>query len=162
MLSCASVYWCLVVTCWEKGWPLGSRLWCLIVSLLLSHWNPGSVRCGTWLYRFLIFVLFLTLDKYRPRSKTPFKWRFAGGSMVAHFYMFTGQAETLTNPSLPVLVLVFPPQYVFLQSPPQICTPHCHRELEMWNWPPQDYPPRYYTVGMIWRQPQILIFGFLR
>ena len=42
MLSCASVYWCLVVNMLEKGWPLGSRLWCLIVSLLLSHCYPGS------------------------------------------------------------------------------------------------------------------------
>ena len=38
----ASVYLCLVVTCWEKGWPLGSRLWCLTVSLSLSHWYHGS------------------------------------------------------------------------------------------------------------------------
>ena len=27
---------------------------------------------------------------YRPSSETPFKWRFAGGPMVAHSYMFTG------------------------------------------------------------------------
>ena len=41
-----------------KGWHLCSRLWCLTVSLSLSHWYPGSgvVRCGTWLYRWLIFA----------------------------------------------------------------------------------------------------------
>ena len=38
MLSCASVYWCLVVTCWH----IDSRLRSLIVSLLLSHWYPWS------------------------------------------------------------------------------------------------------------------------
>ena len=42
MPLCASVYMCLVVTCWEKGLPLGSRLWCLAVSLLPSLWYPGS------------------------------------------------------------------------------------------------------------------------
>ena len=38
----ASVYMCLVVTCWGKGWPFGSCLWCPTVSLSLSHWYPGS------------------------------------------------------------------------------------------------------------------------
>ena len=39
---CASVYMCFVVTCWEKGWPLGSRLWCLTASLSRSHLYPWS------------------------------------------------------------------------------------------------------------------------
>ena len=42
MYLCASVYICLGVTCWVKGWLLGSRLWCLILSLSLSLWYPGS------------------------------------------------------------------------------------------------------------------------
>ena len=37
MPLCASVYMCLVVTCWERA-----DLWCLTVSLSLSHWCPGS------------------------------------------------------------------------------------------------------------------------
>ena len=41
MPLCAPVYLCLVVTCWEKGWPLWI-LWCIIVSLSLSTWYPGS------------------------------------------------------------------------------------------------------------------------
>ena len=36
-----------------------SCLWCLIVFLSLSH-VVSWVRCGTWLYRFLIFGVFLT------------------------------------------------------------------------------------------------------
>ena len=60
MLSCTSVCWCLVVTCWGKGWPLGSRLWCLIVTLPLSYLDPGSG--GAWLHRLLIFALFLNLN----------------------------------------------------------------------------------------------------
>ena len=52
---------CLLIPCGHllgKGWPLGSRLWCLIVKLSfpLVSW----VRCGAWVYRFLIFALFLT------------------------------------------------------------------------------------------------------
>ena len=42
MLSCTSVCWYLVVSCWEKGWPLGSRLWCLIMTLSHSHWYSVS------------------------------------------------------------------------------------------------------------------------
>ena len=54
MISCASVYWCLVVTLLRKVWHLGSRLWCLFVSLSLSN-VVSLVRCDIWLYRFLIF-----------------------------------------------------------------------------------------------------------
>ena len=38
-LFCASVYMCLVVTCWERP---DLCLWCLTVSLSLSQWYPGS------------------------------------------------------------------------------------------------------------------------
>ena len=62
MLSCV----CLLMPCCHllgKGWLLGSRLWCLIVCLSLSH-VVSWVRCGTWLYRFLIFALFLTFPSW--------------------------------------------------------------------------------------------------
>ena len=58
--SCFCV--CLLLPCGlllGKGWPLGSCLWCLIVFLSLFH-VVSWVQCGTWLYRFLIFVAFLT------------------------------------------------------------------------------------------------------
>ena len=54
---CASVY----VLCGHllgKGWPLGSRLWCL--TEFVTSW----ARCGTRLYRFLIFAPLLTLGKF--------------------------------------------------------------------------------------------------
>ena len=63
---------CLLIPCGHllgKGWPLGSRLWCLIVSLSLSQ-VVSWVRCGHWLYWFLIFALLLTftrLQTWRPR-----------------------------------------------------------------------------------------------
>ena len=41
-------------------WPLGSGLWCMIMFLSFSH-VVSWVRCGTWMYRFLIFAAFLTL-----------------------------------------------------------------------------------------------------
>ena len=58
MLSCTSVYCCLVVTCWERADPWLSFVMsnCEVTFPLVS-W----VRCGAWLYRFLFFVLFLTL-----------------------------------------------------------------------------------------------------
>ena len=69
MLSCASVYCCLVVSCWVhcKGWRLSSRLWCLIVSLLRSHWYPWSgviLDCiDSW--SFPSFLLLQSDGKYR-------------------------------------------------------------------------------------------------
>ena len=61
-LSCFRV--CSLLPCGHllgKGWPLGSRLLCLFVFLSLSH-VVSWVRCGTWLYRFLIFATFLTFS----------------------------------------------------------------------------------------------------
>ena len=42
MPLCASVYMCLVVTCWERADLFSSRVWCLTVRLSLSHWYSGS------------------------------------------------------------------------------------------------------------------------
>ena len=56
MPLCASVYMCLVVTCWERAdlfalvYGVVSNSWCVTFSLL--SW----VRYGTGLYRFLIFA----------------------------------------------------------------------------------------------------------
>ena len=61
----AFMHVCLLMPCGHllgKGWPLGSRFRCLIVTLSLSHWYPGSGGCGAWLYRILIFALFLSLN----------------------------------------------------------------------------------------------------
>ena len=79
VLSCVCyvfVHVCLYVLCCQrlgKGWPLGSRLWCLTVSFSLS-W----VRCGTWLYRSLIFAPLLTLSciyLYRfMQAQVPERW----------------------------------------------------------------------------------------
>ena len=61
-LSCFRV--CSLLPCGHllgMRWPLGSRLWCFIVFLSRSH-VVSWVRCGTWLYRFLIYATFLTLS----------------------------------------------------------------------------------------------------
>ena len=55
ILSCASVWWCLVVNCWEKADPSFVMSNCDVVSL--ESW----VRYGAWLYRFLIVALCFTL-----------------------------------------------------------------------------------------------------
>ena len=62
MLSRMSVYWCLVVTCWERAehWLPFVMSNCDVFTFPLVSW----VRCGAWLYRFLIFALFLTLRGY--------------------------------------------------------------------------------------------------
>ena len=58
MSLCASVYMCFVVTCWERAdlLALVCGVYCEFVTFPLVSW----VRCGTWLYRFLIFAPLLT------------------------------------------------------------------------------------------------------
>ena len=53
------VYMCFVVTCWERAdlLALVCGVCCEFVTFPLVSW----VRCGTWLYRFLIFAPLLTL-----------------------------------------------------------------------------------------------------
>ena len=53
---------CLVVTCWERAdlLALVCGVFCEFVTFPLVSW----VRCGTWLYRFLIFAPLLTLIQY--------------------------------------------------------------------------------------------------
>ena len=59
MSLCASVYMCFAVTCWERAdlLALVCGVCCEFVTFPLVSW----VRCGTWLYRFLIFAPLLTL-----------------------------------------------------------------------------------------------------
>ena len=67
MSLCASVYMCFVVTCWERADLLGlvCGVYCEFVTFLLVSW----VRCGTWLYRFLIFAPLLTLKNSERNSQ---------------------------------------------------------------------------------------------
>ena len=59
MSLCASIYMCFVVTCWERAdlLALVCGVFCEFVTFPLVSW----VRCGTRLYRFLIFAPLLTL-----------------------------------------------------------------------------------------------------
>ena len=56
-LLCASVNVCFVVTCWERAdlLALVCGVFCEFVTFPLVSW----VRCGTLLYRFLIFATLL-------------------------------------------------------------------------------------------------------
>ena len=61
MHLCASVYLCLVVTCWERA-----DLWLSFVvstSEFVTFPLVSWVRCGTWLYQLLIFAPLLTLPR---------------------------------------------------------------------------------------------------
>ena len=51
---------CFAVTCWERAdlLALVCGVFCEFVTFPLVSW----VRCGTWLYRFLIFATLLTLQ----------------------------------------------------------------------------------------------------
>ena len=60
MSLCASVYMCFVVTCWERAdlLALVCGVYCQFVTFPLVSW----VKCGTLLYRLLIFAPLLTLS----------------------------------------------------------------------------------------------------
>ena len=64
---CASVYMCFVVSCWERAdlLALVCVVFCEFVTFPLVSW----VRCGTWLYRFLIFAPLLTFMYYYIESQ---------------------------------------------------------------------------------------------
>ena len=57
---------CFVVICWERAdlLALVCGVFCEFVTFLLVSW----VRCGTWLYRFLIFAPLLTFKIFVSRS----------------------------------------------------------------------------------------------
>ena len=59
MSLCASVYMCFLVTCWERADLLA--LVCGVCSEFVTFPLVSWVRCGTGLYRFLIFAPLLTL-----------------------------------------------------------------------------------------------------
>ena len=71
MLSCAYVYWCLVVTCWERADLLATFVMsnCEVVTFPLVAW----VRCGACLYQFLILPFFL-LCGHPHKSCHPSSW----------------------------------------------------------------------------------------
>ena len=66
MSLCVFVYMCFVVTCWERAdlLALVCGVYYEFVTFPLVSW----VRCGTWLYRFLIFAPLLTLIHSIPHS----------------------------------------------------------------------------------------------
>ena len=58
---CTSFYMCFVVTCWERADLLA--LVCGVFCEFVTFPLVSRVRCGTWLYRFLIFAPLLTFTK---------------------------------------------------------------------------------------------------
>ena len=69
MPLCASVYMCHVVTCWESAdlLALVGGVYYEFVTFPLVSW----FRCGTWLYRFLIFAPLLTFYIRRTQEMEP-------------------------------------------------------------------------------------------
>ena len=68
---------CFVVTCWERAdlLALVCGVFCEFVTFPYVSW----VRCGTWLYRFLIFATLLTLKAASIMGKqVSFQWKKAG------------------------------------------------------------------------------------
>ena len=62
MSLCASVYMCFVTTCWERADLLA--LICGVYYEFVTFPLVSWVRCGTWVYRFLIFAPYLLWDSW--------------------------------------------------------------------------------------------------
>ena len=73
----------------EKGWPLGFCLWCLMLILSLSN-VVSWVRCGTGLYWFLIFDVFLIIKKVNVELIfTDKSWAMLFGANIVHKRCFS-------------------------------------------------------------------------
>ena len=81
MSLCASVYMCFVVTCWERADLLAliGGVCCEFVTFPLVSW----VRCGTWLYLFLIFAPLLTFILRLKIKGNEGQWLAACGRVSA-------------------------------------------------------------------------------
>ena len=79
---CASVSMCFVVTCWERAdlLALVCGVFCEFVTFPLVSW----VRCGTWLYRFLIFAPLLTFVAYPIKRKLSIEHHESKYSVLTH------------------------------------------------------------------------------
>ena len=62
-----SGYCSLVVTCWERT-DLLDLLYVMFSGVFVPFDMVSWVRCGTWLYRFLMFAFFLTLIVVRTTA----------------------------------------------------------------------------------------------
>ena len=82
---CASVYMCFVVTCWERAdlLALVCGVFCEFVTFPLVSW----VRCGTWLYRFLIFAPLLTFKTFFFTSCQHVYWCVCDVSQLCLVYV---------------------------------------------------------------------------
>ena len=79
---------CFVVTCWGKGWPLGSRLWCL---LWVCHF-PIGILGQVW----YLIVSIPDLCNLTYIQCFVFVMKYALGSS-APSYIFHNQHKTLNN-----------------------------------------------------------------
>ena len=108
----AFVLVCLYVPCGHllgKGWPLGSCLWCPTFPLV--SW----VRCGTWLYRFLIFAPLLTLSLSHVVSWVRF------GTWLYRFLLFATFTTFIAMVSSLIARRWVRPQTLWGLTVPQVC-----------------------------------------
>ena len=97
---------CFVVTCWERAdlLALVCGVYCEFVTFPLVSW----VRCGTWLYRFLIFAHLLTSNRNWEICDRNIHWRERKMNkkdtdkqyvavVLLHNTTFIGEKEKWTN-----------------------------------------------------------------
>ena len=119
ILSCTSVCWCLVITCWERADLLALVCdHCLFVTMSLSHWYPGSgvvLYCiDSWsLPSFLLFNfdLYDTQGELRGwRNGTYVLWLMSFSKITLRCSLHLHAKRSVWKPRLAMhrLVWVFP------------------------------------------------------
>ena len=105
---------CFVVTCWERAdlLALVCGVFCEFVTFPLVSW----VRCGTWLYRFLIFATLLTFPDAK-RQLTP------------EFKVWSGR---ILNPSEILWLSSLPARMEKIQSKMKALEWSQHKQVALW------------------------------
>ena len=117
-----------MVTCLERA--LGSRLWCLTFPLV------SGVRCGAWLYRFLIFALSLTffyLLFVKTHKKFGIKnlWNWHGNRNLMIFDLLTSLQGHQFDPRMKILLA-----FCSARHPRRFDMPHGHVWFFLTPWAP--------------------------
>ena len=119
MSLCASVHMCLVVTCWERAdlLALVCGVYCEFVTFPLVSW----VRCGTWLYRFLIFAPLLTFIIWKLQTCGPLNIQWTSLSPLNQ-YMWEDPLVLNCKPGIIELFTIASAMVIYVSTLPWIPT----------------------------------------
>ena len=95
-LNASSLYWPLCMYASHECFKIARYV---VSYKKASKWKSTSKQNTNWFvaWQTIHHRLHSVLDHYRPSSETPFKWRFAGGSIVVLIVFLLGGAQWLSG-----------------------------------------------------------------